>query len=372
MELTTGPAYAAARIVAPHVVAYFAEHVDAHTAYMPAPDTTIVEALANTAFWASLRREEGYSPKISLAYVPPEAADSRLLFERALRFSPDVLTKLAPAVVRPGIHLGVWPYGEELKIWGATRSIPARSLVLEVVGPGLLVFKHRRRDAEKFANIAVLQGDEVKVIDERAGNLPDCPAVVLALSGFYVTTDEPVSVLVRLALSMRAHGRGGILLLVPAGSDAWRESIATPTPYAVSPPFTGLAARLRHDGAQASARLGELDYLIDAVAGLTVVDGAAVLTSDYDVLAFGAKIVRRRGSAHVEQITVTEPIQGIAPAIVDPPTLGGTRHLSAAQFVHDQHDALALVASQDGRFTVFAWSPCEDRVHAHRVESLLL
>ena len=35
-------------------------------------------------------------------------------------------------------------------------------------------------------------------------------------------------------------------------------------------------------------------------------------------------------------------------------------------------DAVAFVASQDGRFTIFAWSPCEEMVHAHRVESLLL
>ena len=35
-------------------------------------------------------------------------------------------------------------------------------------------------------------------------------------------------------------------------------------------------------------------------------------------------------------------------------------------------EAVALVASQDGRFTVFTWSPCENRVHAHRVETLLL
>jgi len=51
---------------------------------------------------------------------------------------------------------------------------------------------------------------------------------------------------------------------------------------------------------------------------------------------------------------------------------GGTRHLSAAQFVHDQRDTLALVASQDGRFTIFAWSPCEEMVHAHGVDVLLL
>jgi hypothetical protein len=46
--------------------------------------------------------------------------------------------------------------------------------------------------------------------------------------------------------------------------------------------------------------------------------------------------------------------------------------LSAAQFVFDQRDSIALVASQDGRFTVFAWSPCELMVHAHRVDTLLL
>ena len=55
-----------------------------------------------------------------------------------------------------------------------------------------------------------------------------------------------------------------------------------------------------------------------------------------------------------------------------PTQLGGTRHLSAAQFVHDQRDAMALVASQDGRFTIFKWSDCEQLVHAHRVDALLL
>ena len=76
--------------------------------------------------------------------------------------------------------------------------------------------------------------------------------------------------------------------------------------------------------------------------------------------------------SQVEQVTVTEPIEGGIPAVVNPSELGGTRHLSAAQFVQDQRDAVALVASQDGHFTVFAWSPCESTVHAHRVEALLL
>ena len=65
-------------------------------------------------------------------------------------------------------------------------------------------------------------------------------------------------------------------------------------------------------------------------------------------------------------------IEDSQPDVIHPSQLGGTRPLSAAQFVQDQRDVVALVASQDGRFTVFAWSPCADMVHAHRVETLLL
>jgi hypothetical protein len=111
---------------------------------------------------------------------------------------------------------------------------------------------------------------------------------------------------------------------------------------------------------------------VDAVAGLTAVDGATVITERYELLAFGTKIKRRSGAVQVEQLIVTEPIVGDITSIVHPVQIGGTRHLSAAQFVQDQPGAIALVASQDGRFTVFAWSPCEEMVHAHRIETLLL
>ena len=96
------------------------------------------------------------------------------------------------------------------------------------------------------------------------------------------------------------------------------------------------------------------------------------MTGTYELLAFGAKIVRRPGERQVERMLLTEPIEGAPATMVEPSQLGGTRHLSAAQFVNDQRDAIALVASQDGRFTVFGWSPCEETVHAHRIETLLL
>ena len=98
----------------------------------------------------------------------------------------------------------------------------------------------------------------------------------------------------------------------------------------------------------------------------------ALINDQYELLAFGAKIGRRDGGGRVDQVVVTEPIVGDVASVVQPLELGGTRHLSAAQFVQDQRESVALVASQDGRFTIFAWSPCEEMVHAHRVETLLM
>jgi len=374
--------YQAARVVAPAVEQHFAEHLaTAHRLgehqLATAPEQSAIEAIVDVAFWASLRREEGHSTKISLAFLPPEQAGQPMLFEQRLALTPSSLTKLAPAVERPGIHLGVWGKGDDLYVWGATRTIPSLCFVLEVIEPGLLVIKHRGLDAfGKFVNVAVLKGDEVKVIDEQSASLPDCPAVLTSLLGFTTPTswNGSVDVLVQLAASMRAHGRGGSLLVVPHGSQAWRDSIIHPISYAIQPAFSGLATVLQQEEQEQSSSYWQanLRQAVEGVAGVTAVDGATIISDQYELLAFGAKIRRPPDKQPVEQIIVTEPIVGGEPLIIHPAQNGGTRHLSAAQFVYDQRDSHALVASQDGRFTIFSWSPCEGMVHAHRVDSLLL
>ncbi|MDQ1610113.1 MAG: hypothetical protein QOG00_44 [Pyrinomonadaceae bacterium] len=379
----TEPSYPAARTVAITVEEHFARYFALATPRQDRPklarhpEAQVVEAIIDAAFWASLRREEGFSPKISLAFLPPEDAGQPLKFERHLPLTPTTLSRLAPAVERPGIHLGIWREGDALCVWGTTRTIPKFCFVLEVIEPGLLVVKYRRgQDTGKFVNVVVLKGDQIKVLDEKGTSLPDCPALLTSLLGFGAS-DSPVdsvNVLVQLAASMRTHGRGGSLLVVPQNSEAWRESIVQPISYSVAPAFPELADLMRQDTVERGTRLWQEAFLdaVEALAGLTAVDGATMITDQYELLAFGAKIGRRDGGAQVEQVIVTEPVVGDAPSIVHPIQLGGTRHLSAAQFVQDQHDSVSLVASQDGRFTVFAWSPCEAMVHAHRVETLLL
>jgi DNA integrity scanning protein DisA with diadenylate cyclase activity len=298
-----------------------------------------------------------------------------MMFERPLALDASALARVAPAVERAGIHLGIWPRDGQLSVWGTTRTIPSYCFVLEVASPGLLVIKHHRGDVSgKFVNVAVLEGDRLKIIDERASGLPDCPPLVTSLLGFQepASWEHSVNVLVQLAVSMRGHGRGGALLVVPAGSDTWRESIVKPISYAVAPNFSELADLMRDASDHRRVWQDALARAVETIAGLTAVDGATIITDAYDLVAFGAKISRREGNARIESVTVTEPIEGAVSTTLNPSELGGTRHLSAAQFVHDQPDAVALVASQDGRFTVFAWSPCETMVHAHRVETLLL
>jgi len=374
--------YKAARLVSGAIESHFAMQIadaakrgDDGLACQPQKHT--IEAIIDTAFWTSLRKEEGRSPKISLAFLPPEQSSQPLKFERRLALNTEALIKLAPAVERSGIHLGVWQEDDELYIWGTTHDIPGFCFVLEVVEPGLLVVKHRRMDGfGKYVNVAVLKGDEVKVVDEQSINFPDCPALLSSLLGFSSQSawNNPVNVHVQLAVSMKAHGHGGLLLIVPSDSDKWQESIIHPISYAVSPSFNGLANLMVQNINDNNLTLWKEEFSkeIACVAGLTAVDGATIINDRHELLAFGAKITRPHGNETVKEIMVTEPIIDSAAQVMAPGQDGGTRHFAAAQFVYDQRDAFALVASQDGRFTIFSWSPCDNIVHAHRVDTLLL
>jgi len=374
------PTYLAARMVAPALATHFADYRAAAlrrgaAPLPPTPPAALIEAVIDIAFWASLRREEGRPPRISLTLLDPADTAQPLIFGHRLRLTPHSLTKLAPAVEHPGIHLGVGyePADESLYVWGTASQVPPVGFVLEVVEPGLLVVKHRRADGfGKFVNVAVLRGDLVKLVDENNAGLAELPALRDSLPPA-PDPATPVVVLVELGRAMRAHGRGGLVLLVPTGSDAWRASVVQPLSYPVAPPYRGVAEQLAAPGNH-QARDWQVELLrhIEVIGGFTAVDGATVLNRANELLAFGAKVARRAGSTPAEELILTEPVLGSTPQRLHPAKIGGTRHLAAAQFVHDQHDAVALVASQDGNFTVFTWSEALGLVHAHRIDALLL
>jgi len=374
--------YQAAKLIAHKVEAIFADHLAAarekgEDDLAPLPKANVVEAILDATFWASLRKEEGHSPKISLAYLPPQQAGNPLLFKQRLPLNPGTLTKLAPGIERAGIHLGIWEEEGELYIWGTTVSIPNFCFVVDVSEPALLVIKHRRiYGFGKFTNVAVLKGDQVKMVDGSSTSVPDCPPILLSLLDLTAPSywNDSVNVLIQLAVSMRAHGRGGTLLVVPNENPAWLQSIIKPIQYAVQPAFNGLSKLLQQDRKEASQIFWQtaLKREVDHLAGLTAVDGATVISNQYELLAFGAKIGRAKGKDNIDELAFSEPIAGGGAVVLHPAKVGGTRHLSAAQFVHDQRDATALVASQDGHFTIYTWSSLQQKVQAHRIDTLLL
>src|SRR5690606_25532849 len=97
--------YQAAHSVSAMVEDHFAKQISAaisrgetNTAHIPT--ASCVEKILDVAFWSSLRREEGHSPKISLAFLSPEDAQQPMLLAKRLPLNAYVLTKLAPGVER--------------------------------------------------------------------------------------------------------------------------------------------------------------------------------------------------------------------------------------------------------------------------------
>src|SRR5678815_125293 len=231
-----GPTYPAARTVAERIQSRLSALATKfqEPGYAPKPDAAVIEDVISAAFWASLRHEEGRAPSISLAFVPPDQVVRPLIFDNRLPLDPDVLVRLAPAVERPGIHLGVWAYDGQLNVWGTTRTVPTWCFVLEVIAPGLLVVKFRRAEpSTKFANVAVLEGANVKFIEPQDAIISEMPTALNSLFAFYSSAgrEESDNVLVRLAISMRAHQRGGTLLVVPHDNEEWRQSLVKPISY---------------------------------------------------------------------------------------------------------------------------------------------
>lgn len=382
MDIIHEPTYQAAVKVAPMVESHFKKHLviakeNGEDDLAVVPSARQVEKIIDVAFWASLRKEEGIPIRISLAFLPPSQAGKPLLFEKPIRLTPQLLTKLAPGVERAGIHIGVWHDGEDLYVWGTTIRLPNLCFVLDVSEPGLLVVKHRRAAGlGKFTNVAVLRGDQVKIVNEESGLLPDSPLILQSLLGVSTSClwNNGVNVLIQIAVSMRAHKRGGILLVTPSYTDNWKQSIIHPLQYPIHPAFSGVADLLRFDGKSVTEIYWQnaLRREVENITGLTAVDGATIINDKQELLAFGAKITRAIDAAVIERVALSEPVEGGEPILIHPSSIGGTRHLSAAQFVHDQRSSIALVASQDGYFTVFSWSEQQQMVQAHRIDVLLL
>jgi hypothetical protein len=193
-----------------------------------------------------------------------------------------------------------------------------------------------------------------------------------------------------IATVMRQHGHGGTLLVVPSNEN-WRGSIHTDRfrfecyPYERGRTALGdreKAVRKRKREEKLAEEEGGILVFFDEpgeglvqrplrdIGQLTAADGATLVTYDLVLLGFGAKI--KEGSNKLEEVFRSEPFEDSEEERLGLGELGGTRHQSAASFVFDQRDAIAIVASQDGIVSFFAWDKEENRVTVIRHAEFVL
>ena len=207
--------------------------------------------------------------------------------------------------------------------------------------------------------------------------MPDCPTLLSTLLGFEPPDawNGSVNVLVQLAVSMRAHRRGGLLIVVPPGTDSWRESIVQPIAYAVSPAFSELAYLLE-SGRDGRPGPQWQDSLRPRGRCRRRADGRGRRNAD-DLRLRGPRV--RREDRPPPRAAAGRADDGDRAHRGEHTRRRSTRRRSAARGICRRRSSSTISATrwrssraQDGRFTVFAWSPCIDMVHAHRVETLLL
>jgi hypothetical protein len=349
--------------------------------------STHIRQILEVSFWASLTPEEGKYNSFTIAYLDcdPKAFGKHqepFLLHKPLPFDAGTLAKLAPALPDSKV-IGIWPRGVsnsstntgELFIWGFAPRLIGYSLSVNVVQPGQILIS-LREDCKAF-----LTGLNSRFIDEsklfkRSELFGNVIAPVSGANGVLIRAHR-ASDFQRVVSSMRAHGHGGTLLVLPSNESSLKKSLRIK--------FTGTYDRIKDDLDERDRYLRSfngtmfgpgsiserVERSLDAIGRFTAVDGATVITYDMLVLGFGATITPK-GKKYPQRVLVSEPFEGSAPTECEASKLGAHRHQSAAQFVFDQRNALAIVASQDGRLSLFAWDPNKNLVNVTVNAELLL
>lgn len=345
------------------------------------PQETLAQII-DTAYWASLAIEEGHLVKFSVIIKDYQKSQNIFCFENPIPLNLKNLVKLGAALDGSFSDICVNRDADgTLRIWGLHMRSPnhlATDLWIQVLGPGyLLIICYGR-------SIAALNGNQAVFIDP--ANL--FKAIIPKISS---TTEEPARdslrflrfhTLLYIAQAMRAHQRGGTLLVIPDG-DSWKRSIGQPVIYTgatsfLEPEFKGMPeisprpsiqdllkllqeAATTQDHHLMKIRSQVIDQC-NRIGRLTAIDGALVMTFDRSIRCFGAKIQAIDPQPGSTEVRLLRPVEGDRGSRMIFADLGGMRHSSAAQFAYDQPDSLAIVASQDGNVTFFTRDAAGDEL----------
>ena len=327
------------------------------------PTNDQLVSLIETAFWASLEREEGRPLAFNIAYDSPSSDDPHdFAFHPSLPFDRRTITKLAPAT-DSSCTLGVdADSGGDLRIWGFSTTFKG-PLRIKAIDQGKLIVSYAGK------NIALIWGADASFISETylvEAEVIWQPVRKVGLGNKYAAYPEIKrdAVLVTLR-EMRRLGHGGAFIIVPFG-DRWRVSTNQPIKYSGKGSFN-LLNSLVHDTAVSAGDDGyyadktsllrsRLENAARTLAHLTAVDGATIVDIELNIFGFGVKLEPAPDASEPPTIYKINPLDSDELVTrVKLADLGGTRHQSAARFIFNQRDAVALVVSQDGNITALVW-----------------
>jgi hypothetical protein len=335
-----------------------------------------------TAFWASIGANEGRPTRFSIAVADQGKIPDAIGFAEMGPYTAGHITNLAPASP-PGGCILVDASRDSLQIWGfgRRRGFQMDGVSLEVPEPGTV-----RVGLGVYKTFAVFNRDSMSVIEGTGIDLQNnlCALLQKRFPSQNMLEAQAVAqecrALAELGRMILNDGHGGTILIVPGEAGDWLGSL-NPFTHRFSKPdsslhdaihenlvrqFSGgkMFEQLQNPQISDEARAFFVTALtqdtrnlaaeIRRVAYLAQVDGALVITRDLAVLGFGAKIAVDANVARRVSIFSSEPVKQPG-NLYDIEKVGGTRHQSAARFIAQNRDAVALVISQDRHLKIMHW-----------------
>lgn len=331
----------------------------------------LLALIVNELFWASTHLEEGRAVVGTICVCAPEDAPRSRRLISDVPVCSSALVQLL--VASPRSALAIYNGGGTPSVWGLLDSVPVFTLQFRIVAVGTIIV------SEAGGVIAVLEQGNVYQ-PEGVGKMEWVALVARALGE---VRPFPVRIalaerLQRIVHAIHRHRHGGTLVVVPTCNSAeqlrdiaWGHRFAASGENCVCNNLSELeTAERRYADAKEQFQLrppsGDfvnllqssveahrdlLDKLLRDVGDLSRIDGAVVIDEELRVFGFGAKLT---GDGENFLVYSADALTGTTDR-VPLASLGGTRHQSAARYVHSNPESMVFVASQDGRLSLFVW-----------------
>jgi hypothetical protein len=341
-----------------------------------------ISVLIETAFWASLHQNEGRRTNINIAFISSNISSSNdLLFMNTIPYNKSSIVNICHSI-SDGQRLAVINKDNDLKIVGITKENSLREFLnIEIIGAGLL-----KIHLQPFHPYAIIDGQNRQILGSTKQNF--AIYMIERLKKMYNNNDINIKyqfaygrVIRDIVIKILSYHHGGTILLVPSENGDWLQSL---NPFLMRlshsdtriyetikeieeneedrSKFTEIAMNVLDNDSDKMMALRVVsdrnsrktsDVVCD-IASLSQVDGAIVMTYVMNLLGFGAKVDFRSNA--IAPIYVFKPVQEkpqvVASRLED---LGGMRHQSAARFIMENKETVAIVVSQDCHVSVMNW-----------------